>query len=484
VLLTNATLAHRTGTEVNVRDIAMGLLRRGHHPVVYTRDPGQVADELRAATVPVVGDLNRIAAAPDVIHGHHHPETMMALLQFVGVPAVFFSHDFVAWQDAAPRFPRILRYVAVDETNRDRLVLEQGIPDGLVHVLPNAVDLERFRPRPPLPDRPARALVFSNYASEATHLAAVRAACARRGLALDVVGDGVGAQSPAPERILGDYDLVFAKGRCALEALAVGTAVVLCDYAGAGPLVTSADLGRLRALNFGRRALRVPLSDAWLAHQIDRYDARDAAEVARRVRAAAGLDAQLDALEGLYRGVIADNASRPQDLAAEERALAAYLDTWGPRFKDGPLRALVEHYRTSCERLWADREHLHGECVQLRARVEHVEAALQTAGGERDALVAARDERTARDDAEHAAALARTTEFDRLRAEGDRLRADVRRLTGELAWMRETAAWRLRAAVVRSRVLAAAYRALRRVAALAWSTPPFAPRAPSRRQSG
>ena len=32
---------------------------------------GPPAEELRAATIPVVSDIDAIAARPDVIHGHH-----------------------------------------------------------------------------------------------------------------------------------------------------------------------------------------------------------------------------------------------------------------------------------------------------------------------------------------------------------------------------------------------------------------------------
>ena len=62
VLLTNITLASRSGTEVNVRDLALGLLRRGHRPVVYSPELGEIAAEIRAATVAVVDDLAAIAA--------------------------------------------------------------------------------------------------------------------------------------------------------------------------------------------------------------------------------------------------------------------------------------------------------------------------------------------------------------------------------------------------------------------------------------
>ena len=58
VLLTNNTLANRAGTELYVRDVAIELLRRGHHPVAYSTHLGPVAEELRAATVPVIRSLD------------------------------------------------------------------------------------------------------------------------------------------------------------------------------------------------------------------------------------------------------------------------------------------------------------------------------------------------------------------------------------------------------------------------------------------
>jgi hypothetical protein len=48
VLITNLTLASRTGTETYVRDLALGLLERGHTPIVYTTDPGDIAREIVA----------------------------------------------------------------------------------------------------------------------------------------------------------------------------------------------------------------------------------------------------------------------------------------------------------------------------------------------------------------------------------------------------------------------------------------------------
>lgn len=324
VLFTNIFLASRTGTELWVKEAALGLLRRGGEPRIYSPETGEIAEEIRRAGVPVVNDLSELGEwRPDILHGHHQPQTLEALLRFPGAPALFVSHDATAWHDAPPLVPRIRRYVAVDEANRDRL-LAAGAPEELVRILPNWVDLERFRSRPtPLPPRPGRALVFSNYAREDTHLPAVREACRRAGLKLDVLGAGVGRSVRDPETVLGTYDLVFAKARAALEALAVGAAVVLCDYRGLGPLVTTADLESLRRNNLGARTLRDPLTPGGVLQRIERYDPKDAAEVARRIRETAGLEGALDRLTALYSEVLEESASGPLDDPEAERKAAA-----------------------------------------------------------------------------------------------------------------------------------------------------------------
>jgi len=331
VLVTNTALDARAGSELYVRDLTTALLARGHTPIAYSPVLGEVAREIRVATVPVVDDLAALGSPPDVIHGHHCLETLTALLRFPGVPAISMCHGWLPWQEVPPRSPRIRRYVAVDDTCRDRLVLEHGIPQDRVRVLRNFVDLDRFRPRGPLPARPTRALVFSNAAAEHTHLAAVREACAHAGITVDVAGSATGRVAQAPEDVLTTYDLVFAKGRAALEALAVGAAVVLCDAVGAGPLVTDADFDRLRALNFGIRALSTPVTAAHLARELARYDAADTARVSLRVRREAGRDVVVDELIAIYHDAIAEQAAAAQpDLVVEARAAADTLRAlWG-----------------------------------------------------------------------------------------------------------------------------------------------------------
>ena len=338
ILLTNRVISQRTGTELFIRDVATALLRRGHLPVVYSPRLGPVASEIRRETIPVVDDLAQVAEPPDIIHGHHGLETLTALLAFPAVPALSVCHSWIGWADEPVAFPRILRYLAVDDTCRHRLVCEHGIAPDRVEVLLNAVDLRRFRPRAPLPQRPARALIFSNSSGgQGAHVKAIRAACGQASIAVDIAGFKAGNSLERPEETLGSYDIVFAKARAALEAAAIGTAVVLCDVAGAGPMVTTGNVGALRRLNFGMRALREPPTVEGISREIARYDAADASAVSRQIRALAGLDAQIDQLLAIYADVLSEAAGETADAACEQRAAAAYLRRLSPELYERDL---------------------------------------------------------------------------------------------------------------------------------------------------
>ncbi len=322
VLLPVHTAGVRGGVQAYVFDLARELLRAGHAPVVYSTILGEVAAAMREATIPVIDDLSQLAAAPDVINGHSgEPETMTAILHFPGVPAIFACH---AWMSEIPRSPRIVKYVAVDDTCRDHLVSEKGIPEDRVVVIPNTVDLARFEPRAPLPSRPSRALVFGTMGTPGSRLDLLREAVRSCGLELDVVG-WLGETHARPEQLLRDYDLVFAKARCALEAMAVGNAVVLCDYGRLGPLVRSGDIERLRRLNFGVRAIDQPLTHEGIVERVRAYDPLDAALCSRAIRESAGTETARHAWIDLYEAVIEEYRRAPPDPAAEGRAAAAYV---------------------------------------------------------------------------------------------------------------------------------------------------------------
>ena len=368
VLITNNTLEARAGSELYVRDLALALLKAGHKPIVYSTHLGEVAAELRRYTVPVVDNLEAVGQPPDVVHGHHHLDTLTALLHFPGVPAVYFCHGWIPWEEMPLKFPRILRYVAVDEVCLDRLVLEHGIPESQIRLILNFVDLERFKPRQPLPVRPLRALVFSNAASQVTQLPAIQEACRRAHLSSDVMGIGSGNACTEPEAILGQYDIVFAKARAAMEAMAVGCAVILCDAVGAGPMVTSHAFDRLRQCNFGIRTLDQPLTPEVLLAQIARYNHEDAVIVSEKIRAEAGIESTLQQVTGIYYQIIEEYAGMAKpSVAAESQAAARYF-RW--------LSVFVKDRCRSEAHLHSQLNVCHREIAQLRESEAHLHSQL------------------------------------------------------------------------------------------------------------
>ena len=429
VLFTNNALRQRAGSEIYVRDVAMALQRRGHRPMAFSLVLGPVADELRAATIPVVDDVTRIGERPDVIHGHHHIETLIAALAFPDTPIVNFCHGWVPWEEMPLVHPAVRRYVAVDEVCVDRLVREEGIAPERIELLLNFVDLDRFRSRPPLPERPKRALVLSNAATADGYARVIAEACQSSGIVLDIVGVASGNVSDAPETLLAGYDLVFAKGRTVLEALAVGCATVLADRAGAGPLVTPENYERLRRRNFGIRELQHAHDVAWYRQQIAQYRSSAAAEVSRRVRDEAGMPPAIDRLIAIYEAAMAA-PSGPGDGA---EAAARHLSRIAGQLK---------------------------EAYGIRARLEETSADLALARSELDAA------------AQRARALESSVRVleQQLRArehELSEMRDEEQALRGQIAAVQSVATLRIRDAVLKVPIVGPAMHAgARRLAQL------------------
>jgi len=329
ILLAMCYLLHRTGAEMFTRDLAMWLRRRGHAVTVFATAFGDMANELRFASIACVTDLADIGARPDAIVGNTHQETVRALMHFHDVPVLTICHDRSDDHGRPAQFAQVVRHMAVDENCAERLVHEFGIERERIELIQNGVDLARFPKRGELPSRPRTALVFSNYASHNAQLEEIRAACVQRGLSLDVIGSGTGNHLPDPAEALGRYDIVFGKGRCATEALCTGNAVMVLDPVwGMGEMVTAANVEHSRRWNFGRALLVRPITRENVGAELDRYDAEDAAKAAGWMRSTGGLDVTLGALEDCVRGMVQQHPVI--EVPASQRADEAsrYVGDW------------------------------------------------------------------------------------------------------------------------------------------------------------
>jgi hypothetical protein len=212
-----------------------------------------------------------------------------------------------------------------------------------VRVLSNFVNTQRFsRVRNP-PNRPQRAVLFSNGGLPANELHRLESACADQGLSMTKIGLAYGTQQPRPEISLPDYDLAFAVGKCALEAMACGCAVIPLIPGQAGNLITKDNFEEWSYSNFSPRyyASAEQIDAIWLARELRRYSPKAVLEVTEKVRSERDLRTAVDLLEKTYAAAIDDYAAaKPADGTAE---FAPYMERLSAEVD--AMWAELEHHR-------------------------------------------------------------------------------------------------------------------------------------------
>ena len=306
LLFTNNTLDKPAGTELSILDYARALKTRGHEVTAFSRQQGELAERLNASEVKVIETLNETPWHPDVIHGHHEWETSLAALAFPNVPVISFCRGTVPWQETPCRAPNVKCWVGVDEACIRFLLDEFGIPEDRIHMILNGVDLDKFPVRPPLPSKLKRVLVFSNYAEEDNYLAQIREACDLEGIECRAIGSGVGEILSDPREVLAESDLVFAKGKAALEAVVSGCGLVVCDMKGLGEMVTTENFTKARALSFAYGAITDEITVEKVRSRFAEWNSKTCRETAELARESASLDVVIDRLETIYDSVLSE----------------------------------------------------------------------------------------------------------------------------------------------------------------------------------
>jgi hypothetical protein len=331
VLITNLFLRGVSGTESHTRDLAIALAFRGCNVAVFTPDRlGPLAGQMRSVGVAVVRDPREVPFQPDVLHGNHNFALAIAMQAFPETPAIFVCHDATAWHDRAPKLPQVVRYFAVDELCRQRVCADLGLPSEDISIVGNSVDLGRFRARLSFPRQAQRAMIMNHLACETNFVPTIRAACEQQGIELTVFGAYSDNVTLTPELELLRNDIVFAKGRSAMEALACGCHVVLCGLEGIGPPITLENFQFLRSWNFGRKLLEFQHSPELIAARIAQFDP--------------------------------DLNQAVSILARRELGLPQMIDTWLEHYKSLPRTLAIDRN----DRSWVDElQHLYQQLDRL-----------------------------------------------------------------------------------------------------------------------
>lgn len=303
ILFTNIWLDNYAGTELYVRDLAIALHRRGHHVEVYSPLLGKVAGEIAEEGIHVCNHTENLMEKPDIIHGHHFVQTMHALRQFRNTPAIYMVHDRSYPGDTPPHSQRVLKYLAVDQICRDK-ILRHGIHPSKTRILLNWVDTQRFKKKKTITKKPIRALVFSNYATPDNYYKSVAEACDKMNIQLDVIGRSFQTNTFTPEELLPEYDIIFAKGKAALESLSSGAALIVCDFRGLGGMVLPENYRYFRENNFGMATMTRPHDVDLIVEEIKKYDPASVKLVSDRIRGEAAFSKYTDHIVRIYKQVI------------------------------------------------------------------------------------------------------------------------------------------------------------------------------------
>lgn len=155
-----------TGAAIQLRDLAAGLARRGHHVVLVTRPSLEWRGEAREAGLPhcelpmrhaldlgsVLGLIRLLREhGIQVIHAHKGLGRTLMLWASLGVrlpPLVVnrgVSFPLSRWSVLAYRSRRVSRVVAVSESIKAGMA-RQGVPAAKIEVVYSGTDTERFDP--------------------------------------------------------------------------------------------------------------------------------------------------------------------------------------------------------------------------------------------------------------------------------------------------------------------------------------------------
>lgn len=355
ILFTNNTLDSFAGSELYIYDLARELKARNHQITCFTLNAGKVADKLKEFGIETTNDLSTVKDI-DVIHAHHRHEFKIAAAYFPFTPLVYVSHSALHPQERPTGGKNLItRYVAVSEAVGKLLIETEGISPDLIDIVPNFADIPRFTAKNRIAEKPQRVLINSSY-YEINDI--IREACTLAGIQeIEKIG--------APSKLVWDVenyieraDLVITVGKGAIEAMAMGRAVIVYRPVGADGMVTTENFEKLCANNFSSLAFSFHYDAAQLAAEINKYNREDAEAVMYRVRQEMDVSCAADKLLNVYKRAIADFQSR--------WTAAAYLEKTQAMLKDlGDYLIFLKDQDTNSAGLLVKKNRLLRKCLML-----------------------------------------------------------------------------------------------------------------------
>jgi hypothetical protein len=266
LVLANHGFAASGGTEVYLLTVAEHLQRLGHEVTIYAHELGPFAAHARNCGVAVHDALDELPDECDALLTQDAVVAYELAERYPNARHVFRTCSDVFDFELPPQLDGVVDTILVASERYARLVRGCAARAPLLR-LRVPIDVDRLAPRGSLRARPQRAVLLGNYADR--H-ALVREAWEPHGI--EVVTVGGREQRYDVATALAGADIVVAKARAALDAMACGRAVYVFDCFGGDGWVTPERYPALEADNFAGQATDRVIDSATLARDLAAYD--------------------------------------------------------------------------------------------------------------------------------------------------------------------------------------------------------------------
>jgi hypothetical protein len=320
VLITSHEFACLRGVPVFAHLVAKELVSRGHEVTIYSPFiGGPIADRTRDAGVALVTHLEPASRNPVdvVLVNGSYANACEARLHVPDRPMVFVYHAAAGMPNRPVVDLGIAARLALSEEIRD--AVRKGEPEVRIEVLRSPVDTARFRPATPLSRQPRSALIYSGKFTP-TQVGVMRGACEASGVDVRRVLAGE-TDVFEVEAVMNDVDLVFTRGRGAIEAMACGRVVVI---PGDG-MVTAANIDEIEITHFSGRRFRFPQTHDWFVSEIAKFDPKVGDENARLAGERYSATRHADRLASIFDKVMREPLAIRLSLA-DRRRLKTFAD--------------------------------------------------------------------------------------------------------------------------------------------------------------
>lgn len=274
IVIGTLALEQPGGTETYCLTIARELERLGHDVTIVASALGAMADHIAAEGLDVATSFAELPSCCDAILANDAISAGLLRERYPDNRIVYALHSSRFEVQTPPFEADVVQAIVVGSERFARHARSLAL-DAQVIRLTQPIDILRFVPSTPPRSTPQRALIVSNYL-EGPRLDALLQTWEALGLECSLLGHSFGDKGRVTldvrDEIVG-ADIVVAKARAALEAMACGKAVYVFDAFGGDGWVTPDSYPAMEADNFGGLSSPFPVDRSRLEADLKEYDA-------------------------------------------------------------------------------------------------------------------------------------------------------------------------------------------------------------------